>query len=96
MSIAAPAAVAFGVSIETTAASLAILAEGGIKSSRAGTGLQAIMLRLANIAGPAGIALKKMGLSAFDSAGKARPFSEILSPRIPWEDVHRCFFNGYY
>ncbi len=79
MSIAAPAAVAFGVSLETTTAALATIAEGGIKSSRAGTGLQGILLRLAKASGPAGKALNAMGLSAFDSAGKARPLTLILS-----------------
>lgn len=46
MSYAAPVANAFGVSLEYTAAAMEVLANAGIKSSRAGTGMRRIFVSL--------------------------------------------------
>jgi TP901 family phage tail tape measure protein len=46
MSYAAPLASAFGVSLEYTAAAMEVLANAGIKGSRAGTGMRKILISL--------------------------------------------------
>ena len=54
------------------------MANAGIKSSQAGTELNAIFSRLATNTGKSRDAIEELGIQFFDANGKARPFSKIL------------------
>lgn len=58
------------VPLAESATALGVLANRGIKGSEGGTALNAIMVNLTTGAGKAGTAMKKLGVSAFDSDGK--------------------------
>lgn len=74
----APQAHASGVSIKETTAYLAELSNAGINGTLAGTGLRKVMQSLQAPTGTAAKALKQIGLSAFDSQGKAKPFASVM------------------
>ncbi len=78
MKYVAPVAQGLGVDIELTAAMAAKLGDAGIQSSMAGTGLKAILSRLA--AGPkmAKEALAGLGVEAAKANGDMRPMVDIL------------------
>jgi len=78
MSFVAPLAQATGNSIEAMSASAGLLANAGIKASRAGTTLRGALARLMKPTGPAQKAIKKLGLNIRDSGGQMLPFIEIL------------------
>ena len=67
-----------GYSIEDTALAIGLMANAGIKSSQAGTELNAIFTRLSVNTDHARDAIKNLGINFFDSAGSARPFVDIL------------------
>jgi TP901 family phage tail tape measure protein len=58
------------VPLEESASAIGVLANRGIKGSEAGTALNAIMINLTAGAGQAGEMMDKLGISAFDQAGK--------------------------
>ncbi|WP_245396996.1 phage tail tape measure protein, partial [Clostridioides difficile] len=57
---------------------LGILANRGLKGSEAGNSLNSIMINLTSGAGQAGVAMKELGLSAFDSNGKFKGMANVL------------------
>jgi len=72
----APIAVEAGASIEDTAAALGILANNGLKGSRAGTAVARAYKNLSKQAKQA--ELQRIGVEAVDAAGDLRPLADIL------------------
>ena len=62
MSYAAPAAAAAGVSLETTAAAMGVLADAGIKASRGGTAVRGMLTQLSSQTPKATKALQRLGV----------------------------------
>lgn len=60
----------FGLSAEDTAAAIGLLANNGIKGSDAGTLLKTSLLALTDQGNPAQGAIKELGLTVYDTAGK--------------------------
>lgn len=60
----------FGLSAEDTAASIALLANNGIKGSDAGTLLKSSLLALTDQGKPAQGAIKELGLTVYDAQGR--------------------------
>ncbi|MCB5031945.1 phage tail tape measure protein [Streptococcus mutans] len=58
---------------------LGVLANRGTKGAEAGTAINAIMDRLTDTTGPAGKAMEKLGISAFDANGEFRGMETVLS-----------------
>jgi TP901 family phage tail tape measure protein len=73
----APIAVEAGASIEDTAAAIAVLANNGIKGSRAGNALARAYKNLSNESRQA--ELRKIGVEAVDAQGNLRPLADILN-----------------
>jgi len=73
----APIAAAAGESLEDTAAALAVLANNGIKGSRAGTALARALRNVATEAGQRQLA--EVGVQAVDAAGDLRPIVDIIN-----------------
>ncbi len=76
--VAAPAFTAAGQSMETFSALTGILANSGIKGSRAGTSLRASIVRLQKVTPEADKWLKKLGVSIADGDGNMRDMFDIL------------------
>lgn len=77
-----------GYSVEDTALAIGLMANAGIKSSQAGTELNAIFSRLATNTNGARDAIEKLGIKFFDANGKARPFAQILDElRVATKDM---------
>jgi TP901 family phage tail tape measure protein len=66
MSFAAPAAAAIGVEIELAAAAVGALSDAGVQSTRAGTSLRQIFIKLLDPTDKAKAAIAQMGLSISD------------------------------
>ena len=66
------------IPIQESAAALGVLANRGIKGSEAGNALNAVMVNLTTGAGQAGKMMGKLGISAFDSAGKVIGLHETM------------------
>lgn len=92
----------FGISVDNTAESLAILSNNGLKGSDAGTSLKQMLLSLTNQTKPAKAALKEIGLTFddfYDSAGNfigIEPMFEIFRQSMEEngktaDDVQRIF-----
>ena len=79
MKYVAPAAHAAGISLEETTAAIGIMANSGIQGSQAGTTLRGVLTRLAKPSSEAAKAMESMGFNAFDSEGKMKSLSEIIS-----------------
>lgn len=60
----------FGVSMEDTATTLAMLANAGIQGSDAGTLMKSALLALTDQGKPAQAAMKELGLQVYDAKGK--------------------------
>lgn len=99
LSIAMPFAAttmgAFGESLETTAASLALLANNGLEASMSGTGLRRILARLANETPKAAAALKNYGLTFNDVNPATMDFVDVIGTlekaNISAADTFRIF-----
>jgi len=78
MKMVAPEAHALGVSLEETSAAIGTLANGGIKGTLAGTGLSAMLAKLSAPAGQAKDAIKKLGITIYDSKGNFKGLQNIL------------------
>ena len=68
----------FGLSIDDTATSLAMLANAGIQGSDAGTLLKSAMLALTDQGKPAQAAIEELGLTVYDANGKFVGMSDLL------------------
>ena len=68
----------FGLSIDDTATSLAMLANAGIQGSDAGTLLKSAMLALTDQGKPAQAAIEELGLTVYDANGKFVGMSSLL------------------
>lgn len=68
----------FGLSIDDTATSLAMLANAGIQGSDAGTLLKSAMLALTDQGKPAQQAIEELGLTVYDANGKFVGMSSLL------------------
>ena len=74
----APLAGSLGYSIVDVSVAIGILANSGIKGEKAGTGLTAVFNGLSSPTKQAKAAMDELGISMFDSAGKARPLRDVL------------------
>ena len=78
MAYAAPAAAAAGLSVEQTAAALSALADAGIKGSRAGTTMDAVMRELRNRVVDGKLDFDAFTVSVYDNQGAMRDLFSIL------------------
>lgn len=85
MKYAGPVAAALGLSIEDTAAALAVFHQNGIKGSMAGTALRSILGNLQPTTKRAGNAMMELGLITkdganvfFDAQGKIKPMDQVI------------------
>lgn len=78
MSYVNPVAAALGFELEEVATSLGILANAGIKSSKSGTTMRAILIRLAAPTTQARKAINELGLELFETT----PAAEALNDKI--------------
>ena len=67
-----------GLDFEETAAALGVLGDAGIQGSHAGTTLRMMLMNMQNPTKKGAAAWKELGISAKDSAGNLRDFTEIL------------------
>lgn len=74
----APVAGSLGYSIEDTATAIGLMANAGIKGSRAGTSLRSIFTRLVKPTGEAKAAIQELGISITNSDGSMKPFSQTM------------------
>lgn len=72
------AAGALGYSAEDAALAIGLMANAGIKSSQAGTELNAIFTRLSTNTNGAREAIEELGIEFFNSDGSARDFTSVL------------------
>lgn len=94
-----PVARTFGLSLEETAATLAVLSENGIKAAESGTALRSLLNHMTAETPATKAAWDELGTSFFDAAGQARPFGEViadikegLKDRTP-EEASRLMFD---
>jgi TP901 family phage tail tape measure protein len=78
MKYVGPVARAMGLSLESTAAAAGLLGNAGIKGEQAGTGLRAMMLRLASPMRAGKDELARLGVKTMDAHKNMRPLSAIL------------------
>lgn len=78
MQSVAPGAAAAGAGIEDTVAMLAVLAENGVKGSKAGVEASAIFDRLQSAKGKSANAIAELGVTTRDSKGNMLPVESIL------------------
>jgi TP901 family phage tail tape measure protein len=69
---------AFGLSVEDTAAVLAILAENGIKGAESGTALKSMLLNMSRNTDEVKGMWSSLGLSMYDAMGNARPLENVI------------------
>ena len=101
MQYVGPVAGSLSYSLEVVATSMGLIADAGIKGSKAGTALRNIMNRLSTNTGaqidlltgeviePGALDLiEDMGVEFFDAYGKARPWNEFLTDmRAAWNQL---------
>lgn len=75
---AAPAAAAAGMSLGETSAMLGVLADSGIKGSRAGTVVDATLRDLVGSAEDGAVAIGDTSVAVFDAEGNFRSMSDIM------------------
>lgn len=75
----APVAANAGQAFESVAAMIGKLGDAGIQGSMAGTGLNAIIGRLAKPPKEAATALKKLGVSIANARGEMRPMEDVFA-----------------
>lgn len=69
----------YGVSLEETAASLAVMAKRNISGTAAGTAFRNMMVELATPTDNAKRTIKALGLEFYDNNGKLKSFADLLS-----------------
>ena len=74
----APLAGTMGYSVDDIAVALGTMANAGIKGSQAGTSLQRIIQNMISPTDKQAKAMKKLGLSLYDSNGKIKSFSDVM------------------
>jgi TP901 family phage tail tape measure protein len=74
-----PSAAQMGLSIEDTAAALAIMANNGIMGAEAGTQLRTLLSQLARPTADNEKAFTKLGVSLYDASGRMRPLGTLLA-----------------
>lgn len=75
----APVASSTGFSMQEVVASVMMLGDAGIKGSQAGTTLRTVMLNLTGANEKATEKLNELGVAVFDSEGKTRSLSAIMT-----------------
>ena len=75
---AAPQANAMGMSLNDTAAALAIVNENGIKGAEAGTALKSMLNNMVRPTEAVDGAWNELGTSFYDAAGNARPLDDVI------------------
>lgn len=73
-----PVANLFQMSVEDTAAALAVLAENGIKGAEGGTALKSMLLNLSQPTDKVTNALSALGVSLYDVRGNVRNIDDII------------------
>lgn len=73
-----PVANMFGMSVEETAAALAVLAENGIKGAEGGTAMKSMLLNLARPTKKTQDALNDLGVSLYDADGNFRDLDSVI------------------
>ncbi len=75
---AGAAAGGLGIPLEDVATVLAGFASKGVKGAKAGTAFRILLVRLAKPSAETAKALRKLGVTVFDTTGKVRPLVDIL------------------
>lgn len=75
---AGPVMAQFGLSVEESAAALAVLAENGVKGAEAGTMLKSMLLNMSRDTEDVAAAWKTLGVSMYDAQGNMRDIDEIF------------------
>ena len=84
----APIAGALGFDVEDVAASIGIMANAGIKGSKAGTALRNIFTRISTDTNNARTTLEKLGVTIYYNNGKMREWRDIVSDsRAVWRNL---------
>jgi TP901 family phage tail tape measure protein len=78
MSYAAKPAQVMNNTLEDTAAMLALVANQGIRGSKAGTALRFALTSLADPVGEAKVLLRDLGVNVYDMTGRTQPFIETM------------------
>lgn len=73
-----PVASQFGLSVEETAAALAVFAENGIKGAEAGTNLRSMLLNMTRETEAVHEAWSDLGVSLYDSTGQMRNIDTVF------------------
>ena len=73
-----PIAKNYGMDVEQTAATLALLSENGIKGAEAGTALKSMLMNMTRPTEDVQAAWAELGLSFYDAEGSARPLGTVL------------------
>jgi len=90
-----PVAAQFGLTVDETAAALAVFAENGIKGAESGTQLRSMLLNMTRDTASVQAAWDELGVSLFDAQGNMRDldtvFNEIATAMedLPMEDQIR-------
>jgi TP901 family phage tail tape measure protein len=85
----------FGLSVDETAAILAIFSENGIKGAEAGTQLKSMLLNMARDTDKVQGAWAKLGVSMYDSAGNMRDLDTVMTElgvkfdNMPLQEQHQ-------
>lgn len=85
----------FGTSVDETTALLATLAQRGIVSTKAGTSLRNMFVRLSAASGPAKKVLDDIGFSMYDSSGRAKDMTvavrELAAIMARYDEESRAY-----
>lgn len=73
-----PIARQFGLSVEQTAAILAVFSENGIKGAEAGTQLKSMLTNMTRQTDTVASAWERLGTSMYDAMGNVRPIGDVL------------------
>lgn len=74
----APVAGSMGYAVEDVSVALGLMANSGIKASRAGTSLRSLLTRLVKPTGEAATAVEDLRISVANADGTMKPFSQVL------------------
>lgn len=81
-----PIAKIAGISMQETAAAFEILADAGVRGSKAGTAMRQMIANLENPSKKAAEAMKELGINVHDAQGKLLPLDELLGRLRPLID----------
>lgn len=73
-----PVAASMGLSVNETAAALAVFAENGIKGAEAGTQLRSMLLNMTRDTAKTRGAWESLGTSMYDASGAVRPLQDVI------------------